>query len=193
MSLDFALIKDAIAHSAQRLKTVEIVAPGLGWLDDFFEPQLLNKLLQRLNLPLNWQSETIEDGSAAYPNRLKINWEAESIIEEIHTVLSELTPEINRVFQTQYSFQNITIWKDFPGYSIGWHHDNPSIALALQIYLSSGADLGTEFVYENQSFQAKYQLNSGYIMNNNPGLQHSMTRPVPENHCRTSIYGIWIK
>ena len=191
MSLDFNLINSAVMHSQTRLQQADPIFPGVFFLDNFLLPDLLTKLQQRLAQPVDWISETTEDLQQAYPNRLKINWEAESVVEETHCVFDALTADINQLFGVQCEFQNITIWRDLPGYSIGWHQDNPGIALSLQIYLSDGHNLGTEFRYQDQYCRAQYQQNSGYAMNNQQRISHAMTTAVPENHLRTSVYAIW--
>lgn len=193
MSLDFNLIDQALDWSVQQLQRRQTTSnSALAFLDDFLLPDLLHKLDQRLMLPLAWVNETIEDGSHIYPNRQKINWESESVIEELHTVFELLTPEVNKIFQRNNKFLCINIWKDSPGYQIGKHTDNSAIDVAIQIYLDSGdSALGTEFYLENQTVQARYFRNSGYIMDNQAQIPHSMQGNIPQNHHRLSVYAIW--
>lgn len=192
MSLDFDLIEQSVAWSTQQLQQKQTITPALAFLHSFLEPRLLSKLLARIELPMCWQDETIEDGSLSYPNRKKVNWEAESVVEELHCVFQQLTPIINQTYSRSNEFLSISIWQDLPGYSIGPHRDNPIIDVAIQIYLGSGpADLGTEFAISDQWIRAPYHQNLGYIMDNRAGIEHRMLGKIAPGQQRFSIYAIW--
>lgn len=190
MSIDFKLIEQSVEYSLNKLKTTpDTDCPGLFFLSDFLYPALLDKLINFITTnDLDWQIQELQE----YENRLKINWIFDSPIEEVHTVMDQLTESLNEKFCTNCKFIGISIWKDQEGYSISKHVDNKIIDLAIQIYLSGETEnLGTRFEYDNKSFQAQYQKNYGYLVDGNKKLVHSMSSPVPRGHTRYSLYAIW--
>lgn len=194
MTIDSQLIEHSAIHAQQQLFAATTVAPGLLFVKDFFHTDLLTKIFNEISQDWPWQSETIEDGTAAYPNRLKINWLADTVVEETHCVFEQLTPNIKELFTGAYRFLGIAFWKDLPGYQIGAHVDNASIAWSIQIYLSSAPpNLATEFYTDDQTLQAKYHVNHGYAMDNTKQIRHAMPFAVPENHLRLSCHAIWGK
>lgn len=194
MTIDSQLIEHSAIHAQQQLLAATPVAPGLLFVKDFFHTDLLTKIFKEISQDWPWQSETIEDGTSAYPNRLKINWLADTVIEETHWVFDKITPDLKTLFGGEYRFMGIAFWQDLPGYQIGAHVDNASIAWSMQIYLSSAPpNLATEFYVGNQTLQATYHANHGYAMVNTQQIQHAMPCTVPENHTRLSCHAIWGK
>lgn len=190
MPLDFELIQQSIEYSKDNIKnTTDSGCPGLFFLDDFLYPTLIDKLIDFIiSNDLDWQVQERQE----YRNRLKINWIPDSPIEEVHTVMDQLTDSLNEKFNTNYKFIGISIWKDQEGYCIPQHIDNEVIDAAIQIYLTGEKeDLGTRFEYNNQGFQARYQKNHGYLVDGRKKLVHSMNSQVPKNHIRYSLYAVW--
>jgi hypothetical protein len=173
------------------LNKTTTVSPGLFLLESFLHPILLSKLNDYIiNTDLAWQIEPYQ----ATKNRLKINWVADTVIEEVHIVMKNLTAELNRQFNRSNKFLGITIWKDQEGYTIERHKDRALIDLAIQIYLFGGTeDLGTKFEYNNTIISADYKENSGYLQDNQLGIMHYLDTPVPKDHNRYSLYAIWTK
>ena len=193
MSIDSSLVEQATAYSRWQLHQSRTTAiPGLLRLDDFLYPVLLDKLLEKLREALPWQPETTESGSQAYPNRQKINWLPESVIEETHMVFENLTGAVNRKFARNNRFLSISVWRDDPGYSIPSHVDNSIIDIAMQIYLEPGPrELGTAFHWNSNTVTIPYQSNTGYLMDNRAQIPHSMSNSVPEFQRRLSVYAIY--
>jgi hypothetical protein len=193
MLLEFDLIEQSTQYSADNLKNIEKTdCPYLFFLKSFINPTLLDKLLNYISTEeLCWLPETNQE----YQNRLKLNWVFNTVVEEMHIVLENLTIALNQKFNRNNKFIGLTIWKDQEGYTISKHNkDNPIIDLAIQIYLTDDAvNLGTKFEYNNKIFSTKYQKNHGYLYDNSQGVTHYMTTPVPKNHVRYSLYAMWSK
>lgn len=190
MSLDFNLITQSVDYSKNRLSKKEITeCPYLFLLSDFINPELLEKLLTFVaNDTEHWQTVLYQEISV----RRSITWVPETVIEETHIVMQELTDYLNTIFQKQTTFSGISILKDVHPYSIGMHTDNDMVGIAIQLYLTSGPrNLNTVFKYDSKIISANYQKNSGYIMNNTYKIGHGMLNPVPENHIRYSLYAVW--
>jgi hypothetical protein len=187
MSLDFKLIEDAVTYTKIQIESMD-GKQELYYLTNFIYPPLVNKLVTYVHSSDNW----ITDPSYSNPRRTKINWESDTVVEEVHTVFERLTDVINNKFSRTNNFLGVNIWKDTAGYAIGLHKDVKIIDIAVQVYLSNGpAELGTEFVHNGVTERAQYKLNCGYLADNKVGISHALKYPVPESHTRYSIYGIW--
>jgi hypothetical protein len=192
MPLDFTLIDNSTVYSLDKLTSkTSTISPNLFLLDSFLHPQLLAKLNDYiLNTKLDWHIDPYQ----ATKNRLKINWVADTVIEEVHIVMENLTTALNQHFNRSNKFLGITIWKDQEGYTIERHRDRALIDLAIQIYLFGGTDdLGTKFEYNNTIISADYKENSGYLQDNQTGVVHYLDNPVPKDHIRYSLYVIWTR
>lgn len=193
MALDFALIDQSTRYSIDQLnKKIPTDCPYIFILSNFINPVLLEKLY-RYALDSNDWCEQERYGSSLYePNRFKINWKADSVIEEIHTVFENLTDTFNQVYKKNYKFSGINLWKDSSGYNITRHVDNPTIDLSIQIYLNdSNCDLGTKFEYANATIKTPYIKNFGYIMDNDGKIIHYFDSLIPPDYTRYSLYAIW--
>jgi hypothetical protein len=190
MSLKFKLIKKSTEYSLDKLKNItKSNCPDLFILDDFLYPPLMDKLVDFLTTTdIDWQVYQ------EHVNRLKLNWIPNSVVEEVHIVLENLTSELNQKFNRNNKFFGVAIWKDQEGYTIEKHNkDNSIIDIALQLYLSENlVDLGTKFEYKDEIIQINYRKNHGYLYDNShQGVPHYMTTPVPKEHIRYSLYAIW--
>ena len=95
MPLDFKLIDESTSYSSdQLLKINSTDCPHLFFLKDFINPNLIDKLLNYL---LTEEIAWTEELNQEYNNRLKLNWIPESVIEETHTVLDNLTAELSLI------------------------------------------------------------------------------------------------
>ena len=194
MTLDFNLISKAGKQSVNQLQErIPTISPDLFLLDNFLDPELLNKLLLYVtNNELKWSKETSKDGTINYANRFKINWDPDTVIEETNIIMENLTDTINQLYNRKTKFLGISVWKDLESYIIGKHIDNPIIDIALQIYLNDGPyDLATKFEHHGQTIHAQYNTNSGYIMDNRAKLVHYVGTAVPVTYTRYSLYAIW--
>lgn len=193
MTLSFDLIENSTAYSLNKLIDIKKTkCPDLFLLDDFLYPQLIDKLIDFLTTQdLNWQKEKYQE----YKNRSKINYIPDTVIEEVHTVLENLTDNINKKFDKNNKFIGITVWKDNEGFTSDIHdRDNEIIDMSIQVYLTEDlVNLGTSFIYNNKIIQAKYTKNCGYLYDNNRGVTHYMDIPVPKGHVRYSLYAMWSK
>jgi hypothetical protein len=193
MPLDFELIKKSTEYSLDKLKNMtKSNCPALFFLNDFLYHLMIDKLVDFLTATeIDWQVEMYQEQL----NRSKINWIPDSVIEEVHIVLENLTLELNQKFNRNNKFLGITIWKDQEGYTIHKHDkDNEIIDIAVQIYLTENlTELGTNFEYNNETIQVNYRKNYGYLYDNSRGVPHYMSVPVPKEHIRYSLYAIWSK
>lgn len=191
MPLDFDLINSATSYSIKQLELMETTeCPDLFLLEQFIDPILLDKFTEFIMTEdLEWVPEDYQESAP----RLKVNWVFDTVVEELHTVIDNLTPMLNHKFKRNNRFNGLAIWKDLPGYTITPHKDRDLINLALQIYFTTAEDLdlGTKFKYNDTTLQAKYQNNYGYLMDNQNGVIHYLDNPVPHNHVRHSVYAVW--
>jgi hypothetical protein len=193
MPLNFDLIKQATAYSLERLNyRIPTPSSKLHFLESFIDPELSNKLLSFIQTDdILWSPEKDQN----YQTRGKLNWVFDSVIEEAHIVLENLTDKINELYQREVYFQGISVWRDIYPYTIETHRDNPEINIAVQIYLSgNGSELGTKFNYDNQVIQTPYTKDSGYIQDNTDDrTNHYFDSTIPPDHTRYSLYAIWGK
>ena len=71
------------------------------------------------------------------------------------------------------------------------HTDDPSIKLAVQIYLGEGQNVGTCLFDNNENIldRFEYKFNCGYALLNNKASLHGLADKVPNNgNLRKSIY-----
>lgn len=190
MPLDFELINKSIEYSKTRLiEKTTTTCPHLFLLNDFLYQPLLEKLLAFVEPDTeHWQTVLYQESTV----RRSISWLPDTVIEETHMVMQELTNSLNDLFQKQTTFSGISVWKDVHPYSIKLHKDNNMVGTAMQLYLTSGPkNLNTVFEYNSTLIGANYQKNSGYIMDNTYKIIHGMLTPVPVDHIRYSLYAIW--
>ena len=103
----------------------------------------------------------------------------------MHTAI---TTALEKKFKTTLSFSSVDIWKDSAGYYLPPHTDDPSIKLAIQIYLGDN-NVGTS-LYDTgnkviKSFE--YRTNTGYALLNNDFSLHGTTSKSIHGD-RTSVY-----
>ena len=147
-----------------------------------------------------WIPETTANKDKNLNLRKKINWQSDSIIEELHLSYEAVTPLINQLFtQTKEKvFIGLNVWQDIEGYSMSMHTDNPIIAVALQVYHGNTApeDCGTSFcVQDHRIVEIPYKHNHGYILEQHDDLTkrllHAPSKPTPAGAKRHSIYAVW--
>jgi hypothetical protein len=183
---------DAVTHSKSVTEQLKLV-------ENAFDQSMLSKLQEYFNA--NYSSNLWGPETTAYGipmdniPRVKLAWDPESVIEELHEVCRALTPNVLEMYpDAQRKFDGIVIWRDHPGYNLAWHTDNPVIEVSLQIYLSgSSRNPGTEFKTENSSLIVPFVPNTGYIVNHsgNKRPMHRIAHPVPEGEIRYSLFALW--
>lgn len=189
MPIDNDLIEQNIAHNKNSLQGNQPSGcPYIYLLDNFLHPDMLTKLLEFIRGYNNW-ADTVFKG------RQVLNWEFDTVVEEVHTSMEAITQEVNQLIGKDHSkFVGLNVWKDVVPFVIDPHTDNPIIGTSIQIYLNDcDADLSTKFEYDGQTLSPKYASNSGYIMDNDFKVRHWMTAPLPQDFVRYSLYGIWKK
>ena len=113
-----------------------------------------------------------------YRNRHRINWQNDSIIEELSMSYDAVTPLINKIFNhtKEKVFIGLNIWKDTEGFQTGLHRDNDIIAVAMQIYQGKNVpeNCGTRFEIENEMLHLPYKHNSGYVLEQADDIQQRL-------------------
>ena len=174
-------------HLANCLRNREIVAPGLCFVKDFLPQELLTELLNYINLTNDWKPYKI-------PNQKNRNVIQDSeFIDKLYPYFDKITPQIKYIFKKRkLILGGIALWQDSYQYYISKHTDNPTIQVAIQIYLSNNSyPLATTFIVDGQDVQPEYQVNSGYIMDNVASIKHYLWPPVPQGELRHSLHIIW--
>jgi hypothetical protein len=192
--IDNDLIETSILY-ASKVTPKEII-PGLYKIENFLFPPLLKRLLLFVSTnELEWIYETNTNGKDLIQPRKKINWLPDSPIEEVHKVLENYTPFINKLLDRNNTFNGITIWKDTSGYQIKPHTDNPIFDVALQLYLSDNPNIkkATTFYLNYDVYTLDHVPNTGYIIDNRKKILHSFTENIPENDIRFSLHSVWFK
>lgn len=187
--IDWVLVDKNIAHCRDQFSQRKQTAiNNLFQLTNFFTDEMVRKLLVYANTKEHWQQVELQE----HLNRVGIGWDPESVIEEVHLVFKSLTDNLNDYFNKDYKFTGLQLWKDRSGYQIAQHYDNPRVGYSIQIYLTGNIDnLGTYFSENNITVEIPYSINAGYVTDCAQRVIHGMTIPVPKNHTRISIYGIW--
>jgi len=188
MPLDFDLIERATDYSTQQLEKLQASdCPYVFLLSQFLYPKLINKFNQYVMEIDNDKWE--RTGSS---HRKKLCWIPDTVYEEVHIVFSNLTKNLEEIFNRKNSFLGINIWKDTEGYQILKHIDMPKLDLSIQLYLNSAdTNLATTFDYDNKIIQPEYKKNCGYLMDQRGKIIHYMNNLVPKNYVRYSVYAMW--
>lgn len=190
MAIDSRLITQSTVYSQNQLEhKVATQCPQLFLLDDFLLPELLEKTLDYLqDSDLDWATVLYQESLPRY----KIEWAADTVVEELHCVMESLTTTVDKIYGKKTKFNGINIWKDVYPYTLPLHEDNFRVSTAIQIYLTSGPeDLCTTFDYQGQFIKSQYKINQGYLFDNSQRTQHGLLSTVPQNHERLSLYATW--
>jgi hypothetical protein len=191
--IDQQLITLAQAQSVNAFMQRTATPSDQLWTVDSVFPESLLQSLQNYLVQADTGSwESVPEQKSW--SRLKISWESDTVVEELHNTCEGLTEAVNSVYPGQHKyFWGISIWKDTAGYEIGWHTDNPDIDVAMQIYLFGDGKLGTTFLINEQEFVVPGVHNSGYVAcySDRPRLSHRSQGTVPAGQIRYSLYVIW--
>jgi hypothetical protein len=127
--------------------------------------------------------------------RKVINWDADTVIEELHDVFNGITALISQQFSTgSINFLGSQLWKDTNNYHMSYHIDNPVIDIALQLYLfDAPKECGTVFKINNQEYLVPFEHNTGYVYKNqvSEGIPHKVEVNITPDANRYSLYAIW--
>jgi len=182
------LINSNIEHCHCQLTQKQTTAiKDLYQLDHFFTQDLLEKLVGYAEQASNWQKVELQE----YTSRYSIPWDADSVIEETYLIFDGLTNSLSDLFGKSLKLTGIQLWQDNEGYTIAPHVDNERVGYSIQIYLTEGIDhLGTHF-FSDTTVEIPYIVNTGYVTSMAQRIKHGMTKSVPKNHVRYSVYAIW--
>lgn len=198
--IDQTLIDKNSFLAKSAIRKSKLVDPRLHVLKSVFSDDLLDKLTDYFSKNYHsdlWVPESDQYGSLLQDSpRYKLAWDAETVIEELYFICDSLSDEINNLYpNVERKFSGITIWRDHPGYKIGWHTDNPVIATSMQVYIDGGtANPGTEFETINGSHLVPFVINNGYIANHevNNRPRHRIGHMVPSCEIRYSVFALWL-
>jgi hypothetical protein len=191
--IDDNLIKNSVDHARCSIAEQKFLIPGiLGAVQNMLHPDLRAKLNHFLKFSdCEWVPELKQEDLP----RKKINWEPESVIEELHEIMTSLTPTVNALFPSEspLHFWGISLWKDTEGYYIHEHKDNTDLHSVIHVYLDSeGPCPGTVFQHAGSSIDINHVANTGYIYcNGRERLTHNISYTVPRGTVRYSLYAQW--
>jgi len=125
----------------------------------------------------------------AHLPRQRILYESEIMkVLKIFFMRTAIITALEKKFKTTLLLDSVDIWKDSAGYYLPPHTDDPSIKLAIQIYLGDN-NVGTS-LYDSENNIIKsfdYKLNSGYaLLNNNVSLHGTTSKSTHGD--RRSVY-----
>lgn len=159
----------------------------LFWIKDVYPDNLIEEFLSTDHLAQPWRKE---DWQHQYPRR-KIIFNAESVYGRMNAYIQNLLNELSDDLSIPLLHADTGFWLDEPGFTMTPHLDNLGVMASMQIFLNyNDLTLGTVFYNPDGTVRKAfpYELNSGYIMFNNPGQVHGMGYPVPDNTYRICSY-----
>ena len=159
----------------------------LFWVKDVYPDDLLEEFLSTDHLMQPWRRQ---DWQLDYPRR-KIIFQQDSIYGRMYTYIQKLLDEISQDIDIPMLHADTAFWLDEPGFSMEPHLDNLGVMASMQIFLNhNDINLGTVFYNPDGTVRRAfpYELNSGYIMINNPRQVHGMGFPVPDDTFRLCSY-----
>ena len=188
--LDNNLIELGTRHTLAVLKSLTPVPGGLCLIENILSQKVLDTLLDYCEHTTRWE-HAYNPSQHIILNRRKVSWELDSIVEVVHTILDNNTPEINRIFNNQLKFNGVDLWQDLPGYTISEHTDNPIFNASMQVYIKNLPELHTTFRYLDTTVNTNPTPNHGYISDNTVGIPHWMDNSVPNEFTRYSLHATW--
>jgi len=190
--IDQDLIKSGSMHLKSMLASLSTDHNGLILIEDVFTDQIIEKLLKFCIASDDWKPQLTADNKTVIANREKISWRYDCIVEETHTILENVTPEISRLIKRDnLVFGGVNLWKDTQGYTIERHTDNTVIQASLQVYIQNLPTLSTIFEYDGNLVHTNPNTNAGYISDNLIGIPHWLPNAVPAEFNRYSLHAIW--
>lgn len=186
--LDTQQIEISTEHTLTVLKHIQKI-DGVHLVTDFFDQALLDKLLEYCQTTSQWQPVyNLEQKEIQC--RKKVSWETDTVVEVVHVVLQNVTPQLESIFNKQLKFNGLDLWKDTEGYAIKKHTDNPMFNASIQIYIYNLPNLST--VFEHNGIHATdTNPGSGYIADNTVGVPHWLNGVVPADFSRYSLHASW--
>jgi hypothetical protein len=193
---------DFVVKSIQKTPLVNLNGLIYQEYQDFFDDVWLEKL------KIDTKSIKLEKlNNQETKKRARVHYE-EKISKELNIFFrnNKITTCLEDIFMTKLKPNSSDIWIDYPGYSFKPHTDDPSIKVALQIYIGEGNHPGTTLYSipeptklkgknidiaervsdKDKIYEIKYKKNKGYGLLNNEMSCHGVS-PVIDGE-RISVY-----
>ena len=182
------LVSQSVKHLKSRIENKTAISNNLYVVDDILLEAAYYKLIEYIDASPPW-TEQESSGYENNPLRVKVAWEADTIIEELNDIFSGVTKNISEMLGTKAEFLGVTLWKDSPDYQLGWHTDNEIIIATFQTYINNRLNPGTTFkVDENREYECKFLPNTGYISCHN-SLLHKLEPVANERYSLLAMWG----
>ena len=158
-------------------------------LENIFDEQFLNEALDTTAQENNFTPEHLQKNQA----RVKLKHD-NTLQNKLKIIFSH--SQIKQFIQTNYNLDVgdvvPSVWIDSEGYTLPRHVDDGSIAVAMQIYLGTARNLGTQLYTDMESTEPlatfEYKTNCGYAMLNCDTSFHQTEGTVPAGFKRPSVY-----
>ena len=87
----------------------------------------------------------------------------------------------------------IELWRDYPGYTNGYHVDDPMLNHVLIVYLDGHdqIEMGTGYI-EDKEYKINYKKNTGLLLLNSDKIKHGMIGSVQGIEYRKVLYANWM-
>jgi hypothetical protein len=192
--IDQTLISSATAHAKSAIKNSKSVIDNFKLVTDILSPDILIKLKEFIDT-VDEKEWNVVPRQEFFPRKV-INWVSDTVIEELYTVMDNLTSDINEQFNTtDKKFFGLALWRDTDGYEMPEHKDNSVIDISMQLYLFDCPErYGTTFRVNEKSIDVPFKHNTGYLLNQqeyDDRLVHWSTNKLTSGLPRYSLYLIW--
>ena len=119
--IDQNLINQIYFSLADALKNGSVISPQVKFIKNAFDQDILCKLQEYVTNHYQsdfWKFETNAHGVPMEETpRYKLEWDPESVVEEVHEVCNLITPMLQELYTCpEIIFNGITLWRDHPGY-----------------------------------------------------------------------------
>jgi hypothetical protein len=154
-----------------------------------YSNELINKI-QNLDI-MSYQR--LKVGGQEERSRYLLQWDDTDVFARFNAETTENLLIISKNIGIELKEAFTNVWVDYNQFTMSIHEDNPSVSVAMQIYLlPNDINIGTKFYYHNTDdslrYDFPYTVNTGYIMINEPGQYHGVPFAAPIGSIRCSSY-----
>lgn len=158
-------------------------------LENVFDEEFKNELLDTIGKENNFTVEHLQK------NQARVKLKHDNVLQNKLKIIFSHS-QIKKFIQKNYDM-NVgevvpSVWIDSEGYNLPRHTDDGSIAVAMQIYLGTAQNLGTQLYTDMESNEPlatfDYKSNCGYVMLNCDTSFHQTEGTVPAGFKRPSVY-----
>ena len=158
-------------------------------LENVFDEEFKNELLDSIGQKNNFTVEHLQK------NQARVKLKHDNVLQNKLKIIFSHS-QIKKFIQKNYDI-NVgdvvpSVWIDSEGYNLPRHTDDGSIAVAMQIYLGTARNLGTQLYTDMESKEPlasfEYKSNCGYVMLNCDTSFHQTEGTVPAGFKRPSVY-----